>query len=250
MPLTAPTLSMVDHEDGGGATATLVGGDAAATNTLFALAVDGGFTAGEWTAAGSRTGFGAIDLTLPAGYHWGRCDSTLAGETAVSNLVYFRVSRGADSVYSRCLDAAAARIRLLALEDLAADGVRVRKLASDRDLGDGLAYELPCVLVTPDGQEQADAAAGTIGRDDIGYAVRITLLAADDQDLENHLPRYLGWRERIARAFRNQKLPSVSEVFTCAVEPREVMSHEAWRDNLWQSALVLRFFARETRGLT
>ena len=77
-----------------------------------------------------------------------------------------------------------------------------------------------------------------------------TLLVADHQQQTPYLAQTLGWRERIARAFRHQPLVGVDEVFDCELLPQEIVASEVFvRHGVWVSALVLGFCAREPRGM-
>lgn len=67
---TEPTLTVVDKEDGSGATATIAGGDAGATHEVFTAQFDGDTGAlGAWTSQGDRVGNGDVDLPVANGYH-------------------------------------------------------------------------------------------------------------------------------------------------------------------------------------
>lgn len=249
MPITAPVLSVEDNGDNTGATATLTGGHASATNTLKVQRWIGEIGTGEWSTSASRTGPGTLSLSLSAGLYWARCDSAYGGEAVVSNLVYFAVTTGAGSVHYQCLVAAQARIRGLELPGIADDSVLTRKLPLDRQIGPDFKPKLPCVLLTPMGVEQMNPRAGTNVRDDVGYPVLCSILSADNQKLELTDDRELKWRERIARAFRNQRLPGVSEVYTTVVEPTSIIVPDGWLKNVWAQGLILRFISREVRGV-
>jgi hypothetical protein len=79
----------------------------------------------------------------------------------------------------------------------------------------------------------------------------VTIVDRDNQERtrEANLDQYLLWREQIARAFRQQRLSGVPEIYTCIVEPDQVVGADAWSKNLFASSLVLRFLSRERRGM-
>ncbi|MBX7073591.1 MAG: hypothetical protein K1X71_10625 [Pirellulales bacterium] len=243
-------LSITDNEDGSGALATIGGSALGAMNDLFVRGVNGQLSGADWILAGARLGDGDLALALATGYYWGYVASTVAGATGISNLVYFQVTSGADALLYRCLLATQARIVALALPGLGAASVLVQKLASDRDLGAGRATALPAIVVSPAGREQMPRAGGTNWRDETIYPVQVTLLVADHQQQTPYLAQTLGWRERIARAFRHQPLVGVDEVFDCELLPQEIVASEVFvRHGVWASALVLGFCAREPRGM-
>jgi len=150
------------------------------------------------------------------------------------------------SVYARCLSAVHVRIRHLNLPGIDTAGIVVRKLPWAREFTQGT-LPLPGIVITPEGQESAPAGHGTNLRDDIGYPVLVTLLAADNEQIAGAMELPLLWREQIARAFRQQRLLTVDEVIGCTVEPQTVIATEAYQRGVLQSAVLLRFISRERR---
>lgn len=250
-PPTAPTLAVADNADGTGGVATVSGGDASATHTLYSQAVDGELGTAAWTSRGSRTGNGTITITvsssLPVGYYWWRVVAATAGGESLSNLVYQPLTSGTTAVLYRCLTGARSRIQGLALSGVANASVVIREVPNARYLQAG-DVALPAVVIAPVLGEQMNPAAGTNVRDDVGYPVGVFLVAASNQNLDPVALNYK-WREQIARAFRNQKLPGVTEVWGCAVEPSAITDPGAWEKNHFVSAMVLRFASREVRGI-
>lgn len=250
-PPAAAALAVSDNADNTGGVATISGGDAGVTNTVYSQRVDGELGTAAWISRGSRSGNGTISLTiggtLTAGYYWWRVQSVTAGGSAESNLVYQPLTDGASAVLYRCLTAARSRIQGLSLSGIANVSVVIRTAPLDRHFHSG-DVALPGVVLAPVLSEQMSAAAGTNLRDDVGYPIGVFILAADNQTLTPVAAQYK-WREQIARAFRNQKLPGVSEVWSCVVEPAAITEPGAWNRNLYVSALILRFFAREVRGI-
>lgn len=240
-------LSIVVDEFG--ATAIISGSELLADNTLHVQRFSGNLGAGTWQPAASRQGDGPLSLELPAGFYWAHVASEHDGNAACSNLVYFHVDDATAPVHYRCLQAVQSVIRSLALDGISPDSVLVRKLATDRDVGQNLHFALPCIQITPHSAETMPLASGTNLRDDVIYRVLITILVADNQNAQIELERYLGWRQRIARAFRNQPLLGLPEIYQCEITPHDVVSSEAWlRHNLFCSALQLQFHSREPRG--
>src|SRR5690349_3103919 len=80
-----PTLTLVDNADGTGAVATVAGGAVAAVNTLYVQPFSGVLGAGSWTSQGSRTGDGAIAVSLTtSGHYFAQLKSATAGGTSAS----------------------------------------------------------------------------------------------------------------------------------------------------------------------
>lgn len=249
MPLT---LSITDNMDGTGATAAITGSNPASTNTLGVQKVDGELGGLTWTTAGSRVGDGALALPGLKGFYWGRCDSVFGGVDTLSNLSYFVASDGNDAVIWRAMLAAQARIQGMALSGIVNGSIVIQKEPWERAFGSDRIgqYALPGIIICPFGKEQMLPTEGTNVRDDVGYPILVSILASNNQDLStNNQPLYLKWREQIARAFRNQRLPGILEIYRVAVEPAAISLPAAFLANYYHSALVLRATSREVRGI-
>jgi hypothetical protein len=248
--LPAPALTMTDHGDGSGATATINGSEAGATNVVLVQSFAGELASGVWKAAGTVSGNGNVSLDLAPGHYFAYAASSLDGVVAASGVAYFVVTDGQESLHTRCLAAAQARIVSLALSGLAASSVVIRKLPVDRHLGASGGIALPAVILSPR-RAAMPPAAGTNGFDDVHYDVLVTIFDRDNQEptLALNLGRHLLWREQIARAFRNQRLGGVPQIIHAEVEPAEGLLEDAWKHELMVSAMLLRFTSREPRGL-
>jgi hypothetical protein len=248
-PVTSPVLSVVDHADNTGATATIAGAALGSTNTVYVQDFSSDWQSGQWASAGSASGSDSLTLGLAVGHYFAYVRSSLAGNTAVSAVVYFAVTDGLESIHTRCLAATQARIRLLALEGLSNARVVIEKLPVVRAAG-AAAFGLPAILLSPE-RTAMPPTSGTNGLDDVHYDVLATILDRDNQEptLQANLDRHLLWRQQIARAFRNQRLSGVPEVIDASVEPADGLVSEAWKRELMASGLLLRFTSREKRGL-
>ena len=167
----------------------------------------------------------------------------------IATLGFGPMAGGWPSVYSQVLLATQQTLQSLGLEDIDADSIVVQKLPVDRNLGTADGVALPAILVTPAG-ESVNPDGGTNLMDDVTYAVRLTLIDRDNQEptLVANLDRYMTWRQRIARAFRNQPLSAVSGIYTTHVELGQTVDAGTWESNLFTSVLTLRFVSREPRG--
>jgi hypothetical protein len=246
--VAAPTLELVDNGDGTGATATI--GDVAAESatTVFVRSFSGelGGTS-DWIVRGARAGSGTLALDLPPGHYLAYAATSADSMRLTSTVVYFAVTDGLEAIHARCLDAVQARIRLLLLDGLTDERIIVEKVPVVRAMGDDI--ELPVIVLTPQ-RAVTPAEAGTNGADDVHYDVLVTIVDRDNQEptLVEKLDQHLLWRQQIAKAFRNQRLPGVPEVINAAVDPAEGLQEHAWRRELMVSALRLRFTSRESRG--
>jgi len=242
-----PQLAIADHADGSGATATISGADPAGVTTIYVRNFDGALGQGDWTIAGSIAGNGDVELTLPLGHYFAYATSSVGTTELPSPVAYFAVSDGIESIHSRCLAAVQARVRLLALEGLPGEQVVIEKVPSARNLATEVG--LPAVIVSPR-RSAMPAEEGTNRSDDVHYDVMVTIFDRDNQEstLEDNLDRHLFWREQVARAFRNQRLPGVGEIINTHIKPAEGLIPKAWQHQLMTSAVLLRFTSREPRG--
>ncbi len=250
-PPAVPVLAATDNGNGTGAVATISGSTAGTANTVYAQFVNGELGTSTWTSYGSRIGDGTVSLSLAVGYWWLKVESTSAFGSATSNLVYLAVTSGTLALWERILTAAQARIQTLSLSGVPSGNVLVRKVLTDRDVGAGKTYQFPVIQLAPGPRESMNPTLGTTERDDVSYPVLVAMIDPDPQ--HNHTTnraRNLLWREKIAKAFRNQKLAGLTEIYTCAVEPSSIIHPANWLESaLYTSFLVIRFTSRETRGL-
>jgi hypothetical protein len=247
---TAPTLAIADNGNGT-ATATISGGDSGSANVVYYKSADGNLTTSSWTSGGSRTGNGTVTLSLGAGLYWGYNEATLNSQEVATVPVFFAITVATDSLHKRCLDAVVSRIQSLSLAGVAGASVLVRKVASDEGIGSQQAtpeIAFPSIIVAQGGTEQAVGTAGTNNRDQYGYPCIVGMVDTDSSLTTNH-SRNLLWRERIMRAFQNQRLPGVTEVNWCIVEPGDITKFADFKEGKYVSFLTVRCIARVTRGV-
>jgi hypothetical protein len=244
MPLSAPILSVTDSADNTGGVATLTGGDAGATNTVYVQAVNGELGTSAWTSKGSRTGAGSVSVSAGAGFYWLKCVSVLLTETVVSNLVYQNFTTGAEAVMEQCLVAVQSRIQGLSLSGIANGSVVIRKVPDVKNV------TMPAVFIAPLGSETVSLPAGSNLRDDVGYPVFVGIVANDNQDQVENRGRNLLWRQKVRRAFHAQRLTGVAEVFTCGIETRDIIAPDWFQAMRFVSAMIVRCMSREARGIS
>jgi hypothetical protein len=154
-----------------------------------------------------------------------------------------------EAVHWRCLLAARGLIQQLGLDGLDASAVVIRKVPVATSLG-GTDLPLPAVVLTPFGPEHMNRLRGTNAKDDVEYPVLVSIVDHDEEDPSpTRLGRYLRWRQRIAREFRNQRLPGVPEVIGCWIEPSAIVAADLWLKGFYHSSLLLWFVSREPRGM-
>jgi len=152
------------------------------------------------------------------------------------------------SVHWRCLSAVCGQVRNLQLDGLPTASVLLMKIPAAVSFGTA-DVPLPGVLISPYGPEHMNRLQGTNQKDDVEYPVLISIVDRDNQDpTATGLGRYLNWRERIARTFRNQRLSEVPEIIGCWIEPSTIVQPESWMKGFFHSSLLLWFVSREPRG--
>jgi hypothetical protein len=232
------TLTVVDNADGTGAVATIAG-SAGGNNTVYAQPITGTIGSGTFAAVGTRVGDGTVPLALAKGYWFAYC---LTAPATLSGLAYFAVTDGMDAVPDRVFQAAKAQLQLLALPFT----TRVYDFNEIED--PSVTY--PCTLIsTQDGRQSNEMALN--GRDDWGWPVRVLIrdvVAKFDQDQRS---KFRLWREKVTRAFVNQRMPGLVESVICRVEPGALLRRVPGGSipNVVESELVIRAIAREVRGL-
>lgn len=251
-PPDEPQLVVVDSANGGEGVATITGSSGGADNVLWSQPYDPAFGLFPWRNLGNVTGDGAITFTLPLGHYAFKVVSELNDQKMVSNITYGALSDAAQqSVLWRSLLAVQVRVRALALPHLASQSVVVQEIPYTRMFDSQTTtpsrLPLPGILICPLGQESI--AAATNYRDDIGYPIVIATMARNNQEVVTYLPRYTLWREKLFRAFRQGRLPGVTEVYDMGVEPGPIVGPEQFNQNIWTSAMLIRCTAREPRGL-
>jgi hypothetical protein len=105
----------------------------------------------------------------------------------------------------------------------------------------------PCVLICPWNQEIYRS--GTNARDYVGYPVLVVLCNNGEKSLQANLKQYLGWRQMVHRALRNQIATIAPEtVFNVTSQPLPIASVRDFDAELWTSATVFEFVNAEIRG--
>lgn len=240
MPLAAPELEITDAADGGAVTATIVGGNPAASNAVNYARITGEMGPLDWATLGLRTGPGTIDGTVPKGFYLWQCQSTLNLETVLADLVYQVVTDGDDALHEQILAAVTERATLaLSGTEFAVQRVKVPFPAN---------VSMPACIVTTFEQTETDE-GGTSGHDYIGRPVYLALTSNDLHDEDTEPALHMA-RQLLRRAFHCQRLPGVDQVLRCTVEPAQVLLRgELPKVEYQQSAYALRFVTREPRGL-
>ncbi len=230
------TLAVADIGDGTGATATITSSSGGA-NVVYYQLVTTVVGAGSWTSGGSRTGDGAVTLSLGLGYYFAYC---LTGGTVISNLCYFQVTDSADAVMTKCFNAVVATLTLL-------NKPFTQLIIDSQYEGEQPTVNYPCTVVSSEDVSQTDEAVVN-ARDDIGNPVYLQIMihcVKFDNTIKNTLRKY---RQDVFRAFNNQRLSGVTESIVNKVEFGEI-AHVKGDTPHARSELTIRCITREVRGL-
>jgi hypothetical protein len=154
------------------------------------------------------------------------------------------------SIRTRIVDAIADKLALVNLAEIGT--TKIYKLNTEDDP----AQSWPGAVILRDFMPDQHL-GGTNVRDDIGYPVTILLQDRADfigNSITNETPKWDLWREKVDKAFRNQRLSGVDEVYTCLIEPgrRPATEPGAETPKIYLStrvSLVVRALTRETRGI-
>lgn len=239
----ALSLTVTDAADGTGGTAT-VSGASGGTTTIYRSAFDGTMKAYAWTSVGTVAGSGSLAV-VTVGYWVWLAINVDAGVTTVSNLYYQNLSDATDAVHYNILEAVKVRVQSIGLTGIDDAKYHVRWIPRPLQNVDG---KPPYIFICPIGVEQ-DASV-LMAQDDIGYPVGVFMVDGCDGATTINMERDLQWREQIAKALRNQRLPGVEPtLFNCKIEYGGIVDVSAFMKNYIVSALIFRFFVREQRGL-
>lgn len=251
-PSASLSATFTDNEDGTGVTVAITGSGTTPTNTVYTALFSGDLGGFEWTDSGNRTGDGSLVIDLACGHYLGYVVSSGGGSQSVSQLYHFVVTDGLGPIHFRCLEAIQSRIRLLLLHDVTDASILYRKVPLSRYFRRTKSpIALPCILITPHRQLMPPD-AGVNSADDVTYRCLVTAVAEDNQEPTGTAEesRQLLWLQKIARAFRNQRLPGVSEVYRMTVEPLVTIDQSGWVQNYLTSSSIINCISREPRGLS
>jgi hypothetical protein len=236
-PPVGATLTVVDQQDGTGATATIAGA-AGYTNKVYvySFGADGTLTLeGTFT----RSGNGTIDLVLTTGMYF----SVLANDDFfASTPAFFTVTAAAQSLYGDLLASVQTTLISLGLAGIGSN-VLLQKFVWFRD---GVTY--PAAFVCPFNEQWPNL--GTNASDDTGYGISICLARTSNRNnaLESD-DQVLAWREIVRKAFRSQRIVNVSTAhFNTLVEPGPVFDPFSFGNQFDATFITLRAWARESRG--
>ena len=125
-----------------------------------------------------------------------------------------------------------------------------------RIIGQERSINPPAIVISPDGPESH--IGGTNAQDDIAYPIYVTIVGAANQVVvdapagtnpNSDADTWLGWRQKISKAIRHQRLSGVDTILTVnQIDSREVIMPTLYQAGWWTTCLAFSCISRETRG--
>ena len=207
---------------------TTAGGDTSVTGADSAIlaSLNGTLTFSNWVdqandGYANRSGYWTGLIIGPEGVGQDQYSAWGSMNNATSSLHPVITITHSTSIHYQCALAVKAVIEALELE--AAPEVKVRKFGDFRlESGD-----TPQQLIIVSTALATSHVPATNISDDITYPVTVTLFSQSDANLTQNHQRMLMWRERIRKAFHQNRLSGVSSVWMCNIPPSPPFS-AAW----------------------
>lgn len=227
------TLTIVDNQDGTGATATITGSAGGSTNNVYFSALGSNLA---WALGGTRTGDGTIDMSMTYGVYL----FYLLSNTTIVPPVYGTVSNASTQAWNtQCRRAVMATVAALPIPPAA---------NLYEQMWPNQSYiNFPCILFTSDGVQETEVSELS-SLDDVGYPVRLAIADRRDKQDQTMLPAYEIWRQDIANMFRNQRCPGVQGSVKCLIEEYVILDPNGRDYEHVVSGMVIRCIIRQQRG--
>ncbi len=232
-----------DNQDGTGITVTISDSDPTDEHEIYVQTLNGQYEDWIFNLVGTQTGDGSIVVPV-VGSHF----RYVKTGSEVSPVSFGLATNNEPAIHYACLLAVQARLRQIGLEGIHNDDIVIRKMPSDR----GTRFELngtPTIVIAPPGVEGQGDGEGTNERDDVEYPIIVTILRADNQNLETDLNQGLLWRQKINWALRQQRLPGVPSICKVKMTPGPVIDETGFWNNRYLSSFIVRPMSREGRGI-
>jgi hypothetical protein len=240
----AVTLAITDNADGTGAVATVSGVVGGTSTTVYYSTFTGAMGSYIWTSAGIVVGNSTLATALATGFYVWLAVNDNGGVLTLSSLVYRNLTDATESVHELIVDAVVTRIKSIGLDGITSS--KIKRLWVPKS--DPTLTPPPAVIVSPLGAEGDES--NVMSQDDIGYPVLVVITDALNGNNDLNMRRDLAWREKIAKALRNQRLSGVAQVFDAKIDYGPTIDVAQFFKNAFVSVLMFRFVVRESRGLT
>lgn len=245
-------LTITDNANSTGV-ATVTNAAAGDVSSIYYSAWQGQCQAYNYTFIGNVTGNGSISISgIGTGHFLFQSLITNGGNASLGQVFHQRLSDGSTTIHRQILDAVKNRHDSIGFSWLDAADVLERFVPNALENTDG---PFPKVYISPLAVEQYNNQL--LVRDDVGFPVLIALVDKISSTTSNQtsgmsqMDNVLDWRIRTSRALRWQRLPGVTEVYVGNLEPQSIVDINAFMTKARiVSALSMRYFVREGRGLT
>ncbi len=247
-------LTAEDNQNGTGITATIEGSDAGSANTVWASPFVLGFGTPSWSALGTRTGDGDVNLRLQ-GYWWLYATGLVSTDPAVSPPTQGVATQADTAVYTQIKAGVQSRIQSLTLPSLTplpASPLAPSQVYIFPEL-DKVFFQLieffPAVLITPPPRGAETTPGVLTQKDDIGHPVMVSICdRCSVLEASQRSATYELWRERIFRGLRYQRLALAQTVLFLLPEPGPIAMWERPEYQLFWSQITFRAISRELRA--
>lgn len=232
-------LTIADKRDGTGATATVTGADSAAV-TVNVMALHLGVMVGAWVSGGTRTGNGTVSLVLSKGIYFAHATGRVAGAAAISQVVTFGVTDGADPLHYRCMVGIRDVLLGLSLAEITSANVIILKKPYRIQNFIGSCG----IIISP---LPESTAPHDNRRSEWTPAVQVVMFRASNQCLGEDVDgkadlfkQELDWRFRLTMALQETSLPGVPEVARIYAQPGPLLLPEAFAAQYDAGGIVFR----------
>lgn len=237
----AIALTFVDAQAGTGGTATVAGSTGGTANTVYTMSATRALlSTPSWTNSGSRTGDGAVSLSLSSGNYWGYVENNNGGTITFSPLIYFAVTDAADSLIERCAAAIESVLSGLTMAGNPNANIYRRSVPSVEGI------TLPCIEITYDGEIPREI-GGMTGSDDLILPINIRAYDEKVTNYETRRGRYALWQEQIWDALRNKRLTGITEVYNVEVQPMPMATADLALTRRFVTGVTANCIARKVR---
>jgi hypothetical protein len=218
-------------------TATLAGTGGASVAVYVALWQPNGQL--FWQLAGSRTGDGSLTVTTVSG--WQLVYAVVGGNTITAVVPVTATQQGGYYVVRTAVRNAIEKV--IGLLNLPIRGGIIQQWKPNESM-----IKLPAILLTHD--ETKDTRTPVIvGMSDIGYAIAVWIVDRISWQDNNRLPKWDLIRQKITRAFDNQRLPGVPTALICTIEDGPFNQSGYDKYSFMTGIVTIRVKSREPYGI-
>jgi hypothetical protein len=221
MPLSTPTLTVTDNQNGT-ATLTVADGDPSASNLIRCAQIE--LDEPVWLDITTVSGNDSVTVPVQLGLKWFAVFSSLSGESVASPPLSAIITPSPIAVFEQCIQSIQTVLQGAAAASRLGEITPDRIVRQDKVDSEHLGCSLPAIIITPGLNESEEG--GTNASDDFSYPVMVAVVdRKDDQETAN-TPTYFYWREVVRQLFHNRRLPGVNPSFKSVVNFEIALDHK------------------------